>query len=407
MSERPDETPGITLYGTGWCSDCRRSKRFLGEQRVSYAYVDIENDLEGQATVERLNAGRQIIPTIVFPDGSILVEPTNAELAAKLGIQTQAQCDFYDLIVVGGGPAGLTAALYAAREGLDTLVIERSGLGGQAGITERLDNFPGFPEGVSGADFADRLVQQTRRFGVELLGAQAVKTLGVDEMRQYRYVQTADGKRYECSAILLAPGSRYRRLGVPGEEDFIGAGVHFCATCDGPFYRGKELAVVGGGNSAAEEGIFLTNFATRVTLLVRGPSLTAQKVAAAKVLESPKMEVRFNTAVEEFRGEGAHLSGIVVRDTTTNALEELHPAGVFVFVGLDPNTEFLRGIVDLDERGFIRTDAMLRTNVPGIYAAGDARVGSTKQLVSAAGEGATAILMIRDYLNMTRSREGE
>src|SRR5260221_6682862 len=407
MSERPDETPGIVLYGTGWCSDCRRSKRFLGEQRVSYAYVDIENDLEGQATVERLNAGRQIIPTIVFPDGSILVEPTNAELAAKLGIQTQAQCDFYDLIVVGGGPAGLTAALYAARERLDTLVIERSGLGGQAGITERLDNFPGFPEGVSGADFADRLVQQTRRFGVELLGAQAVRTLGVDEMRQYRYVQTADGKRYECSAILLAPGSRYRRLGVPGEEDFIGAGVHFCATCDGPFYRGKELAVVGGGNSAAEEGIFLTNFATRVTLLVRGPSLTAQKVASAKVLESPKMEVRFNTAVEEFCGKGAHLSGIVVRDTTTNALEELHPAGVFVFVGLHPNTEFLRGIVDLDERGFIRTDAMLRTSVPGIYAAGDARVGSTKQLVSAAGEGATAILMIRDYLNMTRSREEE
>jgi thioredoxin reductase (NADPH) len=398
---------GITLYGTNWCPDCKRSKRFLGEQRVPYTFVDIENDPDGQAAVERLNAGKQIIPTIVFPDGGVLVEPSNAELAARLGIQTQAQCDFYDLIVVGGGPAGLTAAIYAAREGLDTLVIERSGLGGQAGITERLDNYPGFPEGVTGAEFAERLVAQAQRFGVELLGAQTVTGLGVDEMRQYRYVQTADGRRYECSAILLAPGSRYRRLGVPGEEDFIGAGVHFCATCDGPFYRGKELVVIGGGNSAAEEGFFLTTFAPKVTVLVRGPALSATKVVADKVTDSPRMEVRLNTVVDEFRGEGSHLSGVVVRDTTTGTREELHPAGVFVFVGLEPNTEFLRGVVDLDERGFILTDATLRTSTPGIFAAGDARHGSTKQLVSAAGEGATAILMIREHLNVTRSREQE
>lgn len=401
------DTNGIVLYGTNWCTDCKRSKKFLGEQRVPYTFVDIENDLDGQATVERVNAGKQIIPTIIFPDGGVLVEPSNAELAARLGIQTQARCDFYDLIVVGGGPAGLTAAIYAAREGLETLVIERSGLGGQAGVTERLDNYPGFPEGVTGAEFAERLVAQAQRFGVELLGAQQVTALGVDDARQYRYAQTADGRRYECSAILLAPGSSYRRLGVPGEEDYIGAGVHFCATCDGPFYRGKELAVIGGGNSAAEEGFFLTNFAPRVTLLVRGPALTATKVAAQKVMESPRMDVRLHTVVEEFRGEGAHLSGVIVRDTETDTRKELHPAGVFVFAGLDPNTDFLRGVVDLDERGFILTDAMLRTSVPGIFAAGDARRGSTKQLVSAAGEGATAVLMIREYLNVSRSREAE
>ena len=222
----------IKMYGTPWCSDCRRTKKFFGEQRVHYDFIDVDADASGLAVVERVNNGKHVIPTLVFGDGSTLIEPSNAELAKKLGLQTAAKNRFYDLIVVGSGPAGLTAALYAAREGIETLVIERAGVGGQAGITERLDNFPGFPEGISGADFADRLRAQAERFGVEILSAQEVTAVAAED--DYRIVRTADGSDYRSWAVLLALGSTYRRLGIPGEDDFIGAGVHFCATCGLP-----------------------------------------------------------------------------------------------------------------------------------------------------------------------------
>src|SRR5437764_3727356 len=279
----------IKLYGTTWCSDCKRAKQFFGEQRVHYDFVDVDADAEGMSYVEEVNGGKQVIPVILFEDGSTLVEPSNAELAAKLGLQTVAKRRYYDVIVVGSGPAGLTAALYAAREGLETLVIERGGVGGQAGVTERLDNFPGFPEGVTGADFADRLRTQAERFGVEILSAQEVTAIGSDG--RYKNVRTGDGEEYLAGAVLLALGSTYRRLGVPGEEDFIGAGVHFCATCDGAFYRGKEVLVVGGGNSAGEESIFLTRFASKVTIATRDADLTASKVVQEKVAESAQIDV--------------------------------------------------------------------------------------------------------------------
>mgnify|MGYP005858038881 CR=1 FL=1 len=385
----------IRMYGTTWCGDCKRAKTFFGEHRVPYEFIDIEDDADGLRFVEEVNDRKRIIPTIVFPDGSMLIEPSNAELAAKLGLKTRPNRTFYDLVIVGGGPAALTAALYAAREGIDTVVIERGALGGQAGITERLDNFPGFPEGIRGADFAERLVQQCRQFGVEILTASEVTDIGID--LDDRWVDLASGDRICGKALLLAPGSTYRRLNVPGEKDFIGAGVHFCATCDGPFYRGKDVLVVGGGNSAVEEGLFLTKFARQVTILTRAPYLTASKIAQDKALRSDQITILYETTILEFRGD-KQLSSVVVRNNRTGETTQLYPSGVFVFIGLQPNTSFLAGKIELDEHGFILTDPTLQTNLPGVFAAGDARAGSTKQLVSAAGEGATTALMIRDYL---------
>jgi thioredoxin reductase (NADPH) len=385
----------ITMYGTQWCSDCKRTKQFFGEQRVHYEFIDIDSDAEGLQVVERVNGGKHIIPTLVFGDGSTLVEPSNAELAAKLGLQTKAKRTFYDLIVVGSGPAGLTAALYAAREGIDTLVIERGGVGGQAGVTERLDNFPGFPDGVSGNEFADRLRRQAERFGVEILSAQEVIAVGVDG--GYRSVRTADSEEYRAWAVLLALGSTYRRLGIPGEEDFIGAGVHFCATCDGPFYRGREVLVVGGGNSASEESLFLTRFASKVTIATHAPTLTASRVVVEKIEAHPQIEVLTNVSPAAFRGDG-HLEAVELKDVRTGETRTLQPAGVFVFIGLSPNTALVQELVGTDERGFIVSSPTLETSVPGVFVAGDCRAGSTKQAASAAGEGAAVALAIRAYI---------
>ena len=385
----------IKVYGAPWCPDCKRAKQFLGEQRIHYEWIDIEENPEGAKTVQEINNGKQIIPTIVFDDGSILVEPTNAELARKLGIEARAKRTFYDLLIVGSGPAGLTAAIYAAREGIDTLVIEKSGVGGQAGITERIENYPGFPEGVTGAALADSFQEHAKRFGVEILSAQEISHVGVDG--DYRFVRTSSGDEYCSKAILLATGSEYRRLGVPGEEDFIGAGVHFCATCDGPFYKGKELVVVGGGNSGLEEGIFLTKFATKVTILEIGDSLKASRILQEKAMSHPQIEIMLNTSVQELKGDG-RLRSVVIKNVKTGDTREMQPGAVFVFIGLTPNTGFFKELVELDQWGFVATKDNLATSVEGIFAAGDVRARSTKQIASAVGEGATAALMIRQYL---------
>lgn len=395
----------IKLYGTDWCSDCKRSKKFLGEQRVHYEYINIEENMEGQTYVRELQKGGLTIPTIIFEDGSALIEPSNAELATKLGLETKARCEFYDLITVGGGPTALTAAIYAARDGYDVLVIERSGLGGQAGITERLDNYPGFPQGVTGAEFAVRIIEQAKRYGVEPLSAQNVVKVGND--LDAHFVETESGNLYRSNAVLIATGSTYKRLGVAGEDDYIGAGVHFCATCDGPFYKGREVAVIGGGNSAVEEAAFLTRFCPKVTILVRGPELTANKIAVEKAMTSPQIEVRFNTQVIEFKGENNHLTTVVTKNEQTGEVQELHVPGVFVFIGLSPNSRKFKDIARLDERGFIMTGIDFQTSTEGIFAAGDVRAGSTKQLVSAAGEGAAAALAIREHLRGHDARSME
>ncbi len=386
------------------------SKKFLGEQFIPYRWVDIEQDREGEAYVLHRNDGRRIIPMIVFEDDSFLVEPTNAELARKLGLRTEAQKTYYDLIIIGGGPAGMTAAIYAAREGTDVLLIERSGLGGQAGITVGLDNFPGFPEGISGQEFSERVAQQARRFNVEILQAVDVERLAMEE--GYHEVYTSDGKHYHSRVVLVATGASYRRLEVPGEDDYIGAGIHFCATCDGPFYKGaREIVVVGGGNSAVEEGLHLTNFAEKVTLLVRGDRLTASRIAIEKVNEpGSRVEVRYHTTVEALEGSDSRLKTVRICNQLTGEFEELHPAAAFIFIGQVPNAAFLKGYARLDPFDFVLTGHDLshahdiveplpfETSVPGLFAAGDVRHGSTKQVASAVGEGAAASISIRELL---------
>lgn len=390
----------IQMYGAPWCPDCKRSKQFLAEQRVPYEWHDIDQDEEAQAYVQEVNNGKQIIPTIIFPDGSVLVEPSNAELADKLGIRRRAEREYYDLIIVGAGPAGLTAGLYAAREGISTLIIDRSGVGGQAGITQEIENYPGFPEPISGAELAGRLRRQAERFEVEILGAQEVTSLARDGQNLALTVQS--GEEYCSPAVILATGSTYRRLEVPGEEDFIGAGVHFCATCDGPFYKGKDLVVVGGGNSGFQEGLFLTKFANSVTILERGKEPKASAALQEKVAERDNIQVLTETVIEEFKGKGK-LESIVIKDWSTQQTREMRPGAVFVFIGLLPNTGFLQDLIELNQYGFIVTRPNLETSLPGVFAAGDCRVGSTKQVVSAMGEGATAALMVREYLE----RRGE
>jgi len=404
--------PRVTVYGAYWCPDCRRSKKFLGEQFIPYRWVDIEQDLAAEAYVLERNNGKRIIPMIVFEDESFLVEPTNAELAKKLGLKTEAQKTYYDLIIIGGGPAGLTASIYASREGAEVLLIERSGLGGQAGITVGLDNFPGFPEGISGQEFSERVTQQARRFGVEILQAVDVERLAREE--GYHEVYTSDGKHYHSRAILVATGASYRRLDVPGEDDYIGAGIHFCATCDGPFYKGaKEIVVIGGGNSAVEEGLHLTNFAEKVIMLVRGDQITASRFALDKVNEpNSRVEVRYHTAVEAIEGQNSKLKTLKIRNTKTGETEDLHPAATFIFIGQLPNTSFLKEYAELDQYGFVMTGHDIlhapeeltmeplpfESSVPGIFAAGDVRHGSTKQVASAVGEGAAASISIREFL---------
>jgi thioredoxin reductase (NADPH) len=396
----------ILVYGASWCPDCRRAKKFLADQRVPYSWHDIEGDPDGVRVVQDRNVGKNIIPTIVFPDGSHLSEPSNEELAEKLGLQRQAMQHVYDLIVVGGGPTGLTTSIYAARENLETLIVDSKGLGGQAGVTERLDNYPGFPEGIGGAELADRFVKQAERYGVEMLQAISVVRISADSGMtadgDELDVETANGDHYHARAVLLATGSSYRRTDAEGEGDLIGAGVHFCATCDGPFYKGSdELMVIGGGNSGLEEGIFLTQFADRVTIVERGDRLRGSRILQAKVLDHPRMKVELQHGVKEFRKEdgSGKLESVVIEDLVSGALEEQHPAGVFVFIGLDPNTGFVQGSVDLDERGFVATDPTFMSSMPGVFAAGDVRDGSTKQLASAVGEGAAAAIQIRGYLN--------
>jgi thioredoxin reductase (NADPH) len=386
----------VTVYGAKWCPDCRALKKVLARNLVPYDWRDVDTDAAALAKATGADDGRSRIPTVELVTGELLAEPSAQELLERLGVAAADARPFYDVVIVGGGPTGLTAAIYTARESLDTLILERAGVGGQAGITETLENFPGFDEGISGVDFVARLQRQAERFGAEITQGEEVS--GVRAEGQFLVVTTVNRREIVARAVLIATGSKYSSLGVPGEQQLMGTQVHFCATCDGPRYQGKEVMVIGAGDSGFEEALHLTKFATDVTIVGRSAEIKASRILQDKVSEKAKMHVLTNRGVKAFRVDAGKLGAVEVEDNATGQIETYSPDGVFVFIGLRPNSGFLPDAVARDAQGFIVTESNLATSMPGVFAAGDVRVGSTKQAVAAAGDGTTAAIMIRHYL---------
>ncbi len=390
------DEPVMTVYGAPWCPHCKRVKKFLAAHRVRYANVDIDADPQAIGRLKEMQDGGQIIPTVVYSDGTHEVNPSDEALARRIGLTLEADRSAYDLVIVGGGPTGLAAAIYAAREGIDAVVVDASALGGQAGISDRIDNYPGFPDGISGGELADRFVAQARRYGVELVSA--VSVTGVERDHGDLVTSLASGQQLASHAVIVATGSTYRRLGVPGEEDLIGAGVHFCATCDAPFYQGaEEVVVIGGGDSALEEGLHLSEFAQRVRVLARS-GLSASPVLQERVRSDPQFAIRTGLDIVELEGARGRFTAVVARDRDSGEILRFPAAAAFVFIGLKPSSAFLGDAIQRDAGGFLVTSPTMETSMGGVFAAGDVRSGSTKQLGSAVGDGIAALLMTRRYL---------
>jgi thioredoxin reductase (NADPH) len=375
-------------------------KKFLAAHRIPYDVADLDEHPENIERLKALQDGAQIIPTVVYSDGTHDVNPNDEVLAKRFGLTLEAERSAYDLVIVGGGPAGLAAAIYAAREGIDAIVVDASALGGQAGISDRIDNYPGFPDGISGAELAERFVTQARRYGVELLSAVSVARIERDATSVV--TSLSSGQQLVSAAVIVATGSKYRRLDVPGEDELIGSGVHFCATCDGPFYKGAdEVVVIGGGNSALEEGLHLSEFAKRVRVIARS-DLSASSVLQDRVRSDPQFTIHTGMDIVSLEGEKGRFGAVVARDRDGGGTHRYPAAAAFVFIGLQPNTEFLGDAVQKDAAGFLVTSDTMETSIPGVFAAGDVRAGSTKQLGSAVGDGIAALLMARRHLEAHR-----
>jgi len=305
----------------------------------------------------------------------------------------------YNLVIIGAGPTGLAAAIYAAREGLSTLVVDKTIAGGLAAITDRIDNYPGFADGIGGIELADRLQKQASRFGAEV--RTFTEVTGFKRAASGIVLTTAQGE-LRAQAVLIATGSTYRVLEVPGEAEQIGRHIHFCATCDGPLYKERDLVVVGGGNSAIQETIFLARFARKITVLVRGAELKASAVIVDQINQLANVEIVLNTPIKRIESKDGQLTAVVGTNAITGKTTDYPCDGVFVFIGLLPNTEIFDHQLDHDERNFLKTDQHYGTNVPGVFVAGDVRSGSTWQIAAAVGEGVSAALAVREYLDQIK-----
>jgi thioredoxin reductase (NADPH) len=382
----------VQLYGASWCPFCTAAKSWLEKNSISFEYKDA--DLDGvRDEMKKFAPDNETIPVVVI-DGKGYVNPELKQLANLLGVEDKNDSTLHDLLVIGAGPAALSAAIYTTREDLDTVLIEKGVIGGLAAITDQVDNYPGFPDGVTGMDLAESLEKQAVRFGTKFEYAEVT---AIENRDGYKRVVTSGGEMF-AKAVLVATGSDWKKLGIPGESEFYGRGVHYCATCDGPVYRDKRLVVVGGGNSAIQEAIFLTKFASHIDILVRGESLRASEVLQHELPQhADKITLHYNTKPLEIVGEAGKLVQKVTAETDGKQVA-FDCDGVFVFIGLQPTTGFLKHSLELDEFGFVKTNDELETTMEGVFAAGDVRSGATMQIASAVGEGATAALKIREYL---------
>lgn len=410
------EYDGIRVAGTVLSPESYAVRDFLAGNQVPYQWLDIDNDATARELVAKASGSAPRLPIVFLPDGSVLVQPKARELADRIGMQTRAQRPFYDLVIVGGGPAGLAGSVYAASEGLRTVLIERNAPGGQAGTSSRIENYLGFPGGISGSDLARRASAQARRFGAEILTAQEVS--GIRRNDPYRTVSLADGSELSCYAVLFTPGMKVRHLDVPGLPKLVGVGIYYgAALTEAATYRGRDVFVVGGANSAGQGAVFFSRYARKVTMLVRGPSLNAMsRYLVDRIGETANIEVLTKTVVTAVWGT-TRLEAITLSDTASGQTRKVSADGVFIFIGTAPQTEVLADLVARDDGGFILTgpDVLVdgkrppdwtvdrdpfpyETSVPGIFAAGDARHGSGKRVAAAVGEGSAAIGIVHRYL---------
>jgi thioredoxin reductase (NADPH) len=409
---------GIRVLGNRWSPRSYEIREFLARSQVPYQWLDIESaDPETQRLAESLGDDAAHLPLVLFQDGTQAASPSNGELAAKIGLRMRAGLQFYDLVIAGGGPAGLAAGVYGASEGLSTVIVEREAPGGQAGLSSRIENYLGFPSGLSGSDLARRAVAQARRFGVEILAPQEAVGLRVDG--PYRLVKLADGSEISCHTLLIATGVQWRSLDVPGMERLQGAGVYYGAgQAEAISYKGEDVYIVGGANSAGQAAMNFSKYARSVVMLVRGKSLAASmsQYLIEQIKKTPNIQVQFRSTVGEVHGE-SRLEAVSIHCGDSGQVDRVAASALFIFIGAMPRTDWLAGVIERDERGFIltgpdfsredrrpkgwvldRDPGLLETNVPGVFAVGDVRHGSVKRVASSVGEGSIAVQFIHQYL---------
>lgn len=418
-ADHPPEFKGIRVIGHRWSQESHAARDFLARNQVPYKWMDLASDPEAAELLELTGNASRRCPILIFPDGQILEQPTTQQIAEKAGIRGHAEVPLYDLIIVGAGPAGLAAAVYGASEGLSTLIIEREATGGQAGQSTRIENYLGFPSGLSGAELSRRAMTQARRFGTEFLLTQEV--VSIENHVGVIGVSLSDGTELRAHSVIIATGVAYRRLQVPGADQLTGQGIYYGASvAETSSVRGETIHIVGAANSAGQAAIHFATVAQRVTMLVRGSTLSAgmSHYLAERIQATPNIDIRYHTTIDAVRGD-EHLEEVILRDTDSGERLTEPASALFVFIGAAPRTDWLDGRIARDEKGFILTGAdvrgfgaakdwrpdrepyLMETNVPGVFAAGDVRLGSGKRVATAVGEGATAVMSIWQYRSHT------
>ena len=383
----------IKLYGADWCPDCQRAKSYLQDNGINFQFIEVDKHQWAAKLVEETNKGKRIIPTI-FIDNKSYTNPDNAVLKEVLQIGHEAKKHIYDSIIVGAGAAGLTASIYIQRDRFNSLILEKKNIGGNAFLTEKIENYPGFTN-ISGPELMLKMADQAKTYGAKI--ETGVEVRAIQKNGNIFSISTNMGE-YQSKTVVLALGSTYRKLGIPNEEDLIGAGIHFCATCDGAFYRDKEIIVVGGGNSALEEGIFLASFCKKVTIVSRENQFSASETYIEKLPSIKNIETHMNKESLAFiKDENGNFKGLKIKDKSSGKEEELYADGSFIFIGLIPNTNSIKDLIQLNERGFVSTSGLGETSVEGIFAAGDCREGAIAQVAAATGEGVLASYGVRQY----------